>query len=152
MKPIGMKLYTSTPGTVTATTSMTFVQLDCLVSLDPPGVSANLEEVEPCLSDTVIVEQPTTPKYKQVVATMKLITGDSNEYDDQHDICVAGTKQWYAIQYPMNGTTTNDVYCSFAGYVGEVTQLETDRNNDMKYTLTIAPQTDLVWSTTAPTV
>lgn len=150
MKPIGMKLYYAVPGTVTATTSMTFTEAICLVSLDPFGVSANLEEIEPCLSDTIIVEQPTTPKYKQVTATAKLQAGESFEYDNLHEYALAGTKLWFAVLYPGQGTTTTTVYQSFAGYLGDVSQVETDRNTDMKYTMMIAPQTDQSWSTTAP--
>ena len=150
MKPIGMKLYYAVPGTVTATTSMTFTELYCLVEYDPPGVSANVEEIEPCLSDTLIVEEPTTPKHKQTVATLKLRAGETQHFDDLYEYCISGTKLHWAVLYPGQGTTTTTVYCNHGGYLADVSQVTTDRNNDMKYTISIAPTAGIEWSTTAP--
>ncbi len=141
-KPIGMIVYVKT--TTVATNTFSTV---CATSVDGSGVTATSEELEPCLSDTILTDEPGLPKYNQQTIEYKKVVGTSGISHTLEQAVLNRTLSTYAVKFP----TTTPIYATRTAYVLSHTDLATDRNQDLKCQMVLAPQSDWTYSTTAPT-
>lgn len=128
----------------------------CLTSLDGGGVEANIEELEPCMSDLTIVEFPGDVKYSQQTLEYKIdydvtdIAGGSVETSTfylMEQACIDRELITYTIEIPTNPV----LYASRTAYVASQTEVAKERNQDMKVQAVLVPQTDWAYSATNPT-
>lgn len=145
-KALGMTVYLH-DSTNTPTTTSGFIAV-CAVSVDGGGVETSSETQEPCLDDTVIYEYPADPKYAQQTIEYKKIETTSGDgvSVDMENACLNGTLCTYAIKIPL----AVPVYATRTAYVISHTDMSKERNQDMKSSIVLAPQSAWTYSTTAP--
>jgi len=144
-KALGMTVYLSDTSTGTSATFTTV----CAVSIDGGGVEASMESQEPCLDDTVIYEYPADPKYASQTIEYKKIetTNNTGISADIEAAVLASTLCSYSIKIPLS---PNPVYATRLAYVISHTDMTKERNQDMKSSIVLAPQSEWTYSTTAP--
>lgn len=142
-KALGMTVYVST----TTTTSGLFTTL-CAVSVDGGGVENSVESLEPCLDDTIILEFPADPKYSQQTIEYKKVETTANDGVSAalEAACLAGTMCEYSLKVPL----ATPVYATKQAYIISHTDMSKERNQEMKCSLVLAPQSDWTYSTQAP--
>ena len=143
-KALGMTVYLSNTSTGTSASFTTV----CAVSVDGGGVETSAESQEPCLDDTVIYEYPADPKYAQQTIEYKKIETTSGDgvSVDMENACLNGTLCTYAIKIPL----AVPVYATRTAYIISHTDMSKERNQDMKSSIVLAPQSAWTYSTTAP--
>lgn len=119
----------------------------CAVEVSGGGVEAAAVEIEPCLSDTIVTDEPGDPKYKPITVRYKKVVGDAEVSDDLEGLCTAKTLVNYAQKFP----TSTAVYGVRTAYIVDHDNDSTDRNQDLTCTMVLAPQSDWTYSTTEPT-
>lgn len=144
-KALGMTVYLSNTSTGTSASFTTV----CAVSVDGGGVEASMESQEPCLDDTVIYEYPADPKYaSQTVEYKKIETTNNDDISATMEAAaLASTLCTYSLKIPLS---PNAVYATRTAYVISHTDLSKERNQDMKSSIVLAPQSAWTYSTTAP--
>ena len=142
-KALGMTVYVRTD----TTTSGLFTTL-CAVSVDGGGVENSVESLEPCLDDTVILEFPADPKYSQQTVEYKKVETEGNDGVSAtlEAACLAGTLCEYSLKVPL----ATAVYATKQAYIISHNDMSKERNQEMKSSLVLAPQSDWTYSTTAP--
>jgi hypothetical protein len=118
----------------------------CAVSVDGGGCEASSESLEPCLDDTVILEYPADPKYAQQTIEYKKVAGSSGITIDIEAACMATGLITYGLKIPLDTV----VYATRTAYIISHVDNTKERNQDMKSTLTLAPQSAWTYSTTEP--
>lgn len=140
-KALGMIVYIKT-NTVATNTFATV----CATSVDGSGVVASAEDLEPCLSDTIVLEFPGNPKYNQQTIEYKKVVGSSGISHSLESAVSNKTEITYAIKFPE----TTPIYATRTAYAVQHIDLAADRNQDLKCQLVLAPQSAWTYSTTAP--
>lgn len=139
-KAVGMIVYVN-PTTTTVYSTV------CVTNVDGGGVTSNAELQEPCLADTIAYEQPGIPNYNQQTVEYKKVVGSSGISKTLEDAQLAQTLITYALKFP----TTTAVYGSRTAYILSHTDMATERDQDLKCSMVLAPQSNWTYSTTAPT-
>jgi hypothetical protein len=141
-KALGMIVYIKT-----ASTTVTTYSTACAISVSGGGVEAAAVEIEPCLSDTVVLDGPGDPKYKPVTVRYKKEFSTAATLSTTIEGFVTNkTLVKLAVKYP----TATAVYSIQDCYVVDHDNDESDRNQDLTATMTLIPQTAASFSTTAP--
>lgn len=141
-KALGMTVYLRDD--TVATNSFTTV---CAVSVDGGGVEASSETLEPCLDDTIIYDFTADPKYAQQTIEYKKVAGSSGITIDIEAACMNATLCTYGLKIPLS----TPIYATRTAYVISAIDNTKERNQDMKQTLVLAPQSAWTYSTTEPT-
>lgn len=119
----------------------------CVTSIDGDGVIASSETLEPCLSDTVVLDFPADPKYNQITVEYKKIAGSSGISVDMEAAALNTTLSTIGVKIP----TSTVIYATRTAYVISHTDVAKERNQDMKSQIVLAPQSAWTFSTTEPT-
>ena len=118
----------------------------CATSIDGSGVVASAEDLEPCLSDTMVLEVPGDPKYNQQTIEYKKVVGSSGISANLEAAVLAKTEITYAVKFPE----TTPIYATRTAYAIQHVDLAAERTQDLKSQLVLAPQSAWTYSTTAP--
>lgn len=117
----------------------------CATAVDGGGVEANIEDLEPCLKDLLIVQFPGDVKYSEQTIDYKIDYGDpatdlttvtTNVYSFLENCCINRRVIAYCIEIP---TAPASVYASRTAYVASQTDMSKERNQDMKAQVTLIP-------------
>ena len=134
-------------GTIVYLSDTTTFQTVCAISVSGGGIEAAAVEIEPCLNATIVGEEPGDVKRKPITVRYKKVVGASEVSANLEGFCAAKTLVYYAQKFP----TTTPVYGTRTGYITDHDNDETDRNQDLTCTMTLVPNSDWTYSTTAPT-
>ncbi len=122
----------------------------CAVSIDGGGVEASMETIEPCLDDLVVKEYPADPKFSQI--TIEYKKDETCDYDNVFSkleaACLATRKIEFAYKIPIAGNVPCYAYRS--AYVMSQTDMTKERNQDMKVSIVLLPQTNWTYLPTPP--
>ena len=121
----------------------------CAVSIDGGGVEATMETIEPCLDDLVVKEYPADPKFSQITIEYKKDeTCDyQNVFSKLEAACLATRKIEVAYKIPIAGAAC---YATRSAYIMSQTDMTKERNQDMKVSIVLLPQTNWTYSSSEP--
>lgn len=120
----------------------------CATSVDGSGITSSAEEIEPCLSDAIVVEYPGNVKYNQ--QTIEYKRSDSTSGVSYVMEGIADDSPPTMIKYAIKIPFATPVYGTRHAYIVSAVDMPVERNQDMKQQLVLAPQTAWTYSTTEP--
>lgn len=136
----GIELY------VDFTTATTYTEISCITALEGFGVTASPVEIEPCLGDTTVLEEPGDAKNNPITSEYKITPSGSNISETLRTAIRDKTLGSVVIGYP----TTTPIYAAMSAYISEHVDLPAERNQDLKARIVFIQQSAATWSTTAP--
>ena len=128
------------------TTSVTTYVTVCAVEVSGGGIEAAAVEIEPCLAQTVVLDEPGDPKYKPISVRYKKVVGESEVSDLFEGFVAAKTLVRYAQKFPL----AIPIYGVRTCYIVDHDNDSTDRNQDLTCSMTLVPQSDFTYSTVVP--
>lgn len=122
----------------------------CATSVDGGGVEASMETLEPCLDDPIVYEYPADPKFAQMTIEYKKDeTCDTNNvFSKLEDSCFATELIDVSLKIPL----PTPCWATRQAYIMSQIDMAKERNQDMKTSIVLLPQTNWEYSTNAPDI
>jgi hypothetical protein len=133
-------------GTFTGTTAPTALSTVCALSVSGGGVEAAAVEIEPCLSDALVLDGPGDAKYKPLTVRYKRNPGSGTISASLETAVLNKTLVRYGQRFPL----ATPVFGTRDAYIVDHDNDDTDRNQHLACTMTLIPQSNWTFSTVAP--